>query len=84
MGFPIPRIATDRPTLFIATNTTENFFIAENMEAEIMQVVLEEARESYSHDIVHEVPSNTIEDMENNVARVEQWGKQWLADRNDS
>ena len=70
--------------IFIATNTTEYFFITENMEAEIMQVILEEARESYSHDIVHEVPSNTIEDMENNVVRVEQWGKQWLADRSEA
>lgn len=53
---------------------------AENMEAEIMQVILEEARESYAQEIVHEVQSNTIEDMENNVIRVEQWCKQWVAD----
>lgn len=57
---------------------------AENMEAEIMQVILEEARESYAHEMVHEVPSNTIEDMENNVTRVEQWGKQWMKDKTDS
>ena len=49
-----------------------------------MQVILEEARESYSLDIVHEVPSNTIEDMENNVVRVEQWAQQWLKDRGDA
>ena len=54
------------------------------MEAEIMQVILEEARESYAHEMVHEVPSNTIEDMENNVTRVEQWGKQWMKDKTDS
>jgi len=57
---------------------------AENMEAEIMQVILEEARESYAHNIVHEVASNTIEDMDNNVARVEQWTKQWMKDRGDA
>ena len=45
-----------------------------------MQVILEEARESYAHEIVHEVPSNTIEDMENNVTRVEQWCKEWMKD----
>jgi len=56
---------------------------AENMEAEIMQVILEEARESYAHEIVHEVSSNTIEDMENNVTRVEQWCKEWMKDRGD-
>merc|ERR1712107_905234 len=46
---------------------------SENMEAEIMQVILDVARESYAHEIVHEVPSNTIEDMENNLDRISQW-----------
>jgi adenylate kinase len=53
---------------------------AENMEAEIMQVILDEAREAYAQEIVHEVASNTVEDMENNVVRVDQWCKQWLKD----
>ena len=53
---------------------------SENMEAEIMQVILDEAREAYAKEIVHEVASNTIEDMENNVSRVEQWCKQWMTD----
>ena len=61
----------------------EFIYDTENMEAEIMQVILEEARESYAHEIVHEVQSNTIEDMENNVTRVEQWGIQWVKDRDD-
>lgn len=46
-----------------------------------MQVVLDEARESYAAEIVHECPSNTVEDMESNVKRVEQWIYQWLNDR---
>jgi adenylate kinase len=50
---------------------------SENMEAEIMQVILEEARESYASEIVHEVPSNTLEDMESNVDRVVEWCHQW-------
>ena len=54
---------------------------SENMEAEIMQVILDEARESYAQEIVHECPSNTVEDMETNVTRVEQWGKQWIKDK---
>jgi adenylate kinase len=49
----------------------------ENMECEIMQVILEEARESYDQNIVHEVQSNTIEDMESNVERVSGWYKAW-------
>lgn len=46
-----------------------------------MQVILEEARDSYAHEIVHEVPSNTIDDMENNVTRVVEWSKQWMKDK---
>ena len=52
----------------------------ENMQSEIMQVILDEAREAYDPDIVHEVPSNCIEDMESNVQRVVDWSKQWIAD----
>ena len=53
---------------------------SENMESEIMQIILEEAREAYDAEIVHEVPSNTLEDMESNIQRIEQWRKQWIAD----
>uniref|UniRef100_A0A7S2R350 Adenylate kinase isoenzyme 6 homolog n=1 Tax=Eucampia antarctica TaxID=49252 RepID=A0A7S2R350_9STRA len=51
---------------------------SENMEAEIMQVVLDEAKESYDKDIVHEVTSNSLEDIESNITRVELWHKQWM------
>jgi|Transcript_31372 adenylate kinase len=56
---------------------------SENMEAEIMQVVLEEAREAYAPEIVHEVQSNTLDDMESNVARMEEWCKQFMRDHDD-
>lgn len=56
---------------------------SENMEAEIMQIILEEAREGYAAEIVHEVPSNTIEDMEQNIQRVEVWCRQWIEDNSD-
>lgn len=52
----------------------------ENMESEIMQVILEEAREAYAHEIVHEVPSNTVEDLQSNVQRVCAWYDEWLKD----
>jgi len=38
-----------------------------------MQLLLEEARESYSDDIVHECQSNSIEELEQNVARIVEW-----------
>lgn len=53
---------------------------SENMEAEIFGVILEESREGYANDMVHEVPSNTIEDMDQNVQRVEVWCRQWIKD----
>ena len=54
---------------------------SENMEAEIMQVILEEARQSYAPEIVHELQSNTIEDLQCNVQRACQWCDQWVSDR---
>lgn len=44
-----------------------------NMECEIFQVLLEEAEENYSHDIVMPLTSNTIEDMSNNVEVLKGW-----------
>lgn len=54
--------------------------VSENVECEIMQVVLEEAKESYPEEAVHEVPSNTVEDLESNVSRVSQWLEAWKGD----
>ena len=53
---------------------------SENMECEIMQVVTEDARESYDPEIVHELPSNSPADMESNILRIEQWIQQWKQD----
>ncbi|KAJ1964068.1 factor activating pos9 [Dipsacomyces acuminosporus] len=44
--------------------------VAENVECEIMQVVLDEARESYKDEIIMELQSNTVEDMEENVEKI--------------
>lgn len=53
----------------------------QNMECEIMQVILEEAKENYASEIVHEVTSDTIEDMNANVERVQAWIQQWMLDQ---
>ena len=45
-----------------------------------MQVVLEEARESYAAEIIHECASETLEQMDANVDRVEAWLAAWRAD----
>lgn len=44
-----------------------------NMECEIMQVLLEEARESYKEEIVMPLASNSIEDLDHNVERLRKW-----------
>ncbi|ORX72149.1 P-loop containing nucleoside triphosphate hydrolase protein [Linderina pennispora] len=44
--------------------------ISENIESEIMQVVLDEARESYDEEIIMELPSNTVDEMEDNVEKI--------------
>lgn len=55
--------------------------IQENNEAEIMQVVLEEARASYPAEIIVELRSENTEDLEANVARMVEWIVTWKRDR---
>lgn len=51
--------------------------LSDNVECEIMQTLLEEARESYSIEIVHELNSNTPEELEQNMERICSWIEQW-------
>jgi len=55
--------------------------LEENIQCEIFQTVLEEAKESYREEIVVELPSNTEEEMNSNVMRMESWVSQWMVDR---
>jgi adenylate kinase len=54
--------------------------LEENMDAEIMQVLLEEARESYKEEIVVELKSEETDDMEGNLERIEKWVEGWKKD----
>jgi adenylate kinase len=54
--------------------------LEENMDSEIMQVLLDEARESYKEEIVVELRSEGVEDVEKNVERVEGWVAAWRKD----
>lgn len=54
--------------------------IEENIDAEIMQVILEEARESYAEEIVVELSSNAADDVDTNCERIGQWIEQWKKD----
>ena len=55
--------------------------LQENIDSEIMQVLLDEARESYDEQIVVELQSATAEELESNLDRIEGWVKQWKEDQ---
>ena len=55
----------------------------ENMDSEIMQVLLDEAREAYKEEIVVELRSDGADDVEGNLERIEQWVENWKKDRVD-
>ncbi|KAF8807545.1 P-loop containing nucleoside triphosphate hydrolase protein [Phlegmacium glaucopus] len=58
--------------------------IQENNEAEIMQVVLEEARSSYPAEIIVELQSDSMEQLEANVARIVEWISLWSKNQGSS
>lgn len=45
-----------------------------------MEVLLQEAREAYDEKVVVELTSNTSDEMESNLDRIETWVKQWRHD----
>lgn len=51
--------------------------LQENIDSEIMEVLLQEAKESYDEEIVVELQSVNADEMESNVERIEQWIEQW-------
>ena len=54
--------------------------IESNVECEIFQTILEEARECYDEDIVHELASNEEGEIDSNVERIVSWVENWRKD----
>jgi adenylate kinase len=54
--------------------------LQENLDSEIMEVLLSEARESYVEEIVVELQSNEPDDIEANVERIGAWIENWKRD----
>jgi adenylate kinase len=54
--------------------------LEENMDAEIMQVLLEEAREGFDECPVVELQSDKLEDIDANVERIQEWIENWKKD----
>ncbi|CUM49977.1 uncharacterized protein AC631_00867 [Debaryomyces fabryi] len=57
--------------------------IQENLDCEIMEVILQDARESYIPEIVIELTSNSAEEMDENVDRLIAWAENWKKDHPD-
>lgn len=45
-----------------------------------MEVIAQEARDSYEAEIIVELQSESIEDLESNVARIVEWVHAWKRD----
>ncbi|XP_061672098.1 adenylate kinase isoenzyme 6 isoform X4 [Syngnathoides biaculeatus] len=56
--------------------------LQDNVQCEIFQTIYEEAIESYKEELVHQLPSNTPEDLERNLEQIGQWAQQWIKDHN--
>ncbi|XP_071571746.1 adenylate kinase isoenzyme 6 [Temnothorax nylanderi] len=54
--------------------------LEDNIDCEIFQIILEEAREYYREEIVHELTNDTPDQMMDNVNRICQWLEQWKID----
>nr|XP_039267173.1 adenylate kinase isoenzyme 6-like [Styela clava] len=53
--------------------------IQNNVQCEIFQSILDETKAAYKDGIVHELPSNTPDDMQNNLDQITDWLQQWAA-----
>jgi adenylate kinase len=54
--------------------------LEDNIQCEIFQTILDEAKESYQEEIVHELQSNSDKDLKQNVDRILSWISQWSND----
>lgn len=45
-----------------------------------MEVIAQEARDSYEPEVVVELESQSVEDLESNVARIVEWIHAWMRD----
>lgn len=58
--------------------------LEENLDAEIMQVLLDEAKDAFDEEIVIELKSDSLEDIDENVARIIEWVKAWKREHSKS
>lgn len=78
------RKTVDSDQLLISVKCCRNYPLAkiqDNNEAEIMEVVLEEARGAYPADAIVELKSESNDDVEGNVSRIIHWIQAWRSAR---
>ncbi|KAF7649946.1 hypothetical protein LDENG_00133550 [Lucifuga dentata] len=56
--------------------------LQDNVQCEIFQTIYEEAKEAYRDEIIHQLSSNTPDDLERNLEQIVQWSEQWMKDNN--
>ena len=55
--------------------------LQENLDSEIMEVLLQEAREAFDEEIIVELKSDNVEDIDENVERIQRWIEMWKQDQ---
>ncbi|KAI4308283.1 hypothetical protein L6164_031373 [Bauhinia variegata] len=72
-------LQTDNPVLYdrLFKRGYSESKLSNNIECEIFQVLLEEAKESYPQDRVIALKSDTIEDIDRNVSSLTDWVRNW-------
>ncbi|KAI0019619.1 AAA domain-containing protein [Xylariomycetidae sp. FL0641] len=75
-------LRVDSTTLYdrLAARKYPEAKLQENLDSEIMEVLLQEARDAYAPEMVVELTSNSADEVESNVDRIEAWVKQWKLD----
>ncbi|SZF04288.1 unnamed protein product [Blumeria hordei] len=69
------RLKSRQEETYLNTNKLQ-----ENLDVEIMEVLLQEARDAYDEEIIIELSSNGLDDMDSNIERMKTWLTQWKMD----
>ena len=73
-------LRTDNTQIFdrLRTRNYNQKKLDDNVQCEIFQTILDEARESYKPEIVHEIRSDVLEDIETNANNISLWIDHWI------
>ncbi|CAH1119652.1 unnamed protein product [Phaedon cochleariae] len=75
-------LRADNTTLFdrLTSRGYSGKKLEDNVQCEIFQVILDEAKMSYKENIIHELSSTTPEELQENINRICLWLQQWFQD----